>query len=159
MDYSKLISLVQIDAVRVVDAGLRTKISGGSGNSDLGADLAHEVKLAEPLADGKLVYRVAFRFNVRPIQDDADAKVTPPEALVTVRAVFEVAYGVPQFDDDAPDEDILKRFGDVNALVNAWPYWREFVQASLARMSLPTFILPVLRVGQGGDTASPVAPS
>ena len=40
----------------------------------------------------------------------------------------------------------LKAFGQINAVFNAWPCWRELVQAPLARMSLPTLTMPVFRV-------------
>lgn len=31
------------------------------------------------------------------------------------------------------------------ALLNIWPYWREFVQSLMSRMGLPPFPLPLLR--------------
>ena len=39
-----------------------------------------------------------------------------------------------------------KTFGQINAVFNAWPCWRELVQAPPARMSLPTLTVPVFRV-------------
>ena len=43
-----------------------------------------------------------------------------------------------------PEE--LDAFGQVNAVFNAWPYWRELVQSSLARMSMPLLAVPVFRL-------------
>jgi hypothetical protein len=43
----------------------------------------------------------------------------------------------------------LKLFGELNGAYNAWPYWREFVQSTGARMGLPQLIVPTFRVGRG----------
>ena len=43
-------------------------------------------------------------------------------------------------------EEGPEAFAQVNAVFNAWPYWRELVQASLARMSMPALTVPVFRV-------------
>ena len=42
----------------------------------------------------------------------------------------------------------LETFCEMNAVYNAWPYWREFVQTTLNRMELPTFTLPLLKFTQ-----------
>ena len=49
-------------------------------------------------------------------------------------------------DEESFSSEELEAFGEVNAVFNAWPYWRELVQASLARMLLPPLTLPVFRV-------------
>jgi preprotein translocase subunit SecB len=44
----------------------------------------------------------------------------------------------------------------LNGVFHVWPYWREMVQNTLARMGLPPLILPVFRVGdQYGRELSP----
>lgn len=40
----------------------------------------------------------------------------------------------------------FKHFGMTNGIYNAWPYWREFVQNTIARMGLPNITLPVFRI-------------
>ena len=40
----------------------------------------------------------------------------------------------------------LKNFSNTNALYNAWPYVREFVQAMCNRMEIPPMTLPLLRI-------------
>ena len=61
-----------------------------------------------------------------------------------VRGTFELSYRFPEEESFSSEE--LTAFGQVNAVFNAWPYWRELVQASLARMSMPTLTVPVFRV-------------
>jgi len=42
-------------------------------------------------------------------------------------------------------EDAVRAFAEVNAPFNAWGFWREFVQSSLARLELPAVTLPLFR--------------
>jgi preprotein translocase subunit SecB len=39
----------------------------------------------------------------------------------------------------------LDAFAKTNAVFNAWPYWREFVQSTTVRMGLPPLVTPVFR--------------
>jgi preprotein translocase subunit SecB len=45
-------------------------------------------------------------------------------------------------------EEHFKHFANLNAVVNAWPYYREAVQSCVARMGLPTLVLPLFRLPQ-----------
>jgi len=65
------------------------------------------------------------------------------EPAVTIAATFELTYALSR-DITVAAED-LDAFANVNGIFNTWPYWREFFQSSLTRMSLPVFQLPVLR--------------
>jgi hypothetical protein len=42
----------------------------------------------------------------------------------------------------------LEQFCHINAIYNAWPYWREFLQNMSNRMELPTLTLPLLKFRQ-----------
>ena len=44
-----------------------------------------------------------------------------------------------------PTEKELQNFCDINAVYNAWPYWREFVHSTMDRMGLPTMTMPLLK--------------
>lgn len=64
--------------------------------------------------------------------------------VVRIELVLELTYhcpGVAGFGQKA-----LTQFGHTNGIYNAWPYWREFVQSSVARMGLPGLIVPVFRL-------------
>ena len=55
------------------------------------------------------------------------------------------------------NDEHLHAFSATNGVFNAWPYWREFVQNTTARMGLPTpVIVPVFRLGENpfGDFTS-----
>jgi len=66
-----------------------------------------------------------------------------PPAL-DLRATAELVY-VRKPDAKIADADI-EQFAVINAPFNAWAYWREFVQSSLARLNLPTFAMPLFRI-------------
>jgi hypothetical protein len=66
-------------------------------------------------------------------------------AIATLRATIELAY-VHKKDQPAIADEDLQEFANVNAPFNAWGYWREYVQSSLARLELPAARIPLFRV-------------
>jgi hypothetical protein len=70
-----------------------------------------------------------------------------PEATteVQVDASFELVYSFPQDMDPPPSPDELQAFADTNAIMNCWPYWRELVQTTVAKMNLPPLLVPLVR--------------
>jgi hypothetical protein len=70
---------------------------------------------------------------------------SPEELLVRIEARFAVTYIISS--QENLSEENYEAFGQRNAVYNAWPYWREFVQSTTVRMGLPALTLPVYRVG------------
>jgi hypothetical protein len=64
--------------------------------------------------------------------------------LVRLKAGFALRYHLPAKHDLSPEH--LEAFAQVNGAYNAWPYWRELVQSTLARMGLPPVTIPVFKV-------------
>jgi len=64
--------------------------------------------------------------------------------IIGIGAEFLLTYTIGDF-DGLTDEGI-KEFGNLNGVFNAWPYWREFVQNTIARMNLPPLTIPVFRI-------------
>jgi len=60
-----------------------------------------------------------------------------------IEAAFELVYRVDSL--EGISEELVTEFGQRNALYNAWPYWREFVQSMTTRMGLPALRIPLLR--------------
>lgn len=42
----------------------------------------------------------------------------------------------------------LEKWGANNALLHAWPYWREFCHSTMLRMNLPVTMMPMISIGQ-----------
>ncbi len=75
---------------------------------------------------------------------EADAEA---EVKLRVTATFVLAYSVKSF--EGVDDDHIRAFSAINGVFNAWPYWREFVQSTTARMGLPMpVVIPVFRLGE-----------
>jgi hypothetical protein len=73
--------------------------------------------------------------------DQAEKRVGP---VVTVECAYEVDYLVREKFELRADH--VTAFKDGNAIFNAWPYFREFLQSSLQRMGLPPLVAPFLRL-------------
>ncbi|MBN1590043.1 MAG: hypothetical protein JW888_11050 [Pirellulales bacterium] len=72
--------------------------------------------------------------------------VCDSDPVIEINIEYQLTYevsGITAFKDEQ-----LNAFGCVNGLYNSWPYWREYVQSSIARMGLPPFVVPVLTVAE-----------
>ena len=139
VDLSRIVSVVQIEGVRLREASCRSAARPSEIAPRLVARPSWDVSVTkEPGDDGALLISADFRLEVR--TPDEDEEYLQAE----VRGVFELSYRIPDAERFSTHE--LEAFARINAVFNAWPYWRELVQASLTRMSLPVFTVPVYRV-------------
>jgi hypothetical protein len=91
----------------------------------------------------RLFVTLTFRVALSPVVE-ADAEA---EVQLRVTATFVVAYSVKSF--EGIGDDHIRAFSAINGVFNAWPYWREFVQNTTARMGLPMpVVIPVYRLGE-----------
>jgi hypothetical protein len=78
----------------------------------------------------------------------ADVKLLKPEVkgepFLAVKAVFEVTYRLPEGLKASREE--LEAFAAVNGVFNAWPYFREYVQTTTARMNVTPIVLPLFKL-------------
>lgn len=70
-------------------------------------------------------------------------QVKPSQSL-RVDATFVLAYSIASF-ENLTDAN-LGAFAEVNGIFQAWPFWREFVLNTTARMGVHPLTLPVHRV-------------
>ncbi len=76
------------------------------------------------------------------------------EPAIRIRVTFEVVYATPARMTDALFSEFKRR----NLPLNTWPYCREFVQSTLARMSWPVLLLPAHKTTpRPGEMAAEVA--
>ena len=64
--------------------------------------------------------------------------------MLSIEANFVIMYSLDKIDDIRPEN--IKAFAQINGVYNVWPYWREFVQSTVARMGLAPLTIPVYRV-------------
>ncbi|MCY4626045.1 MAG: hypothetical protein OXE58_00580 [Acidobacteria bacterium] len=138
VDISRIVSVVEIRGVRLREASCRSLVRPSELPEAMNVATSCDAKAGKvPPEDGALYIAVNFGLEVH--GEDAE------ESLVAeVRGTFELSYQLPEGEVFSAEE--LEAFAGVNAVFNAWPYWRELVQTTLARMSLPVLTVPVFRV-------------
>lgn len=113
-----------------------------------GFEIKHRIVSAER-PKGNLI-PVVVRFTFTGFQQEPDLETEPS---VTIEAAFLLLYSLSN--DEGITEDHVKAFADLNGVYNAWPYWREFVQNTIARMELPPLTIPVFRIVSPDKTKPP----
>jgi hypothetical protein len=66
------------------------------------------------------------------------------EEVLRIEAEFLLSYS---YDTNLPREitdEEAGAFGKMNGIHNAWPYWREYVQSTTARLGFPPLTLPLM---------------
>ena len=63
-----------------------------------------------------------------------------------LEATFVLAYFLPS--RVGLNQQAIQAFGERNAVFNAWPFWREFVQSTTVKGGLPPLRVPLFRVGE-----------
>lgn len=102
------------------------------------------------------VLRVEVAFRMAATAEETDGsderKVGKGKPAVVVECAFEADYLLREGFEATAEH--VKAFKDGNAIFNAWPYFREYLQSSLQRMGLPALAAPFLRL-QPRMTARP----
>lgn len=103
-------------------------------------------------ADTFYVVRVVLETGVRFIEKDDGSKLTDDEIKdedqvlnfmkAEIIATFVAEYILTKADTD---NKAIEEFAKKNAGFHVWPYWREFVQNTCNRLSLPEVVLPMYR--------------
>ncbi len=64
--------------------------------------------------------------------------------ILSIETSFALYYSIKSVGDFG--DESIKAFAFTNGIFNAWPYWREYVQSTAARMGLPPIVIPVFRL-------------
>jgi len=127
---------VSIRDVRLISSGCSQTLNAGRGRHSL--EINCEVKTQADKKKGYILVSPSFKLEGFPLE----RKQTKPDLVI--EAAFVIIYKAESLEG-------LKRanfeaFGQSNGIYNAWPYWREFVQNTVARMNLPPLTIPVFRL-------------
>ena len=134
---SRLISAVQIHSIRLVDDVGKSTIRSAGDIEAPKINVESSAKVPDLSKDG--IFYVLASFDLQVLADESK---TP---AATLKATFELKYSLPKEMVEVTSEE-LTAFAEVNAIFNAWPYWREFIQSTFVRMNLPPVLLPVFRL-------------
>ena len=135
-ELKRLIAEVEIEGVRLVEANAETKVRSPADTGAVDLLVNRTAEISERQDNGTF-------FVVAKIETQLVAEHAKEEPLVSVETSFELQYRLPE--GFRADPDTLTTFAETNGIYNAWPYWREFVQSTFARMGLPPVVLPLLR--------------
>ncbi len=96
--------------------------------------------------------RVFTDFVLEQSNDEDGDGQTPADSQgerLSITATFRLDYRVPDAGEFTDEQ--LSAFGQVNGVYNAWPFWREYVYSTMARLGLPPITMPVLHLGEPED--------
>jgi hypothetical protein len=144
------ISFVRLARARVWS---REQITRLIGSGDVSFDINFKPGAAT-LGDDILVVETDFVFAMNRASSDQAGERQP---IILVECSFEAEYRyVPEY---KPSERQIQAFRAANAVFNCWPFFREFVQSSIARMNYPPPPVPFLRLVRKADIRpEPLAP-
>ena len=140
----RLMAQANLDSVRLLQASAAYFPPAGGGATgpekakhSLCADV-DAVPRARIENDDKLKVHVKYRLRA--------TRGTSPQSQLALRVsvLLELNYTLPQ--GLRPSSNEVSAFSKTNAMLNSWPYWREFVQNTVARMNLPPLTLPLFRL-------------
>jgi hypothetical protein len=92
------------------------------------------------VGEDQLTVEVAFQLVY--VADETIASTTDSSDTLNATAVFHVDYSLPVRGLSSED---LKAFAEVNAVIDALPYWRQLVHSMLPSMGVHKLVVPVFR--------------
>ena len=101
-----------------------------------------DVKLGYSKKDGGDALQVFLDFQLEG-KNKAEAEEEPS---LRIAALFVLDYSLDEF--DGLTDANFQAFSNINGIFQGWPFWREFVMNTTARMGIPPVTLPVHRVKQ-----------
>ena len=128
---------VQIESVRLV--GCECRQTPRVHTQQLEFRLKHEASTTVDKRTGAIGVLARFTMRAHP-KGEGSGTV---ETAIQLDAAFLLTYSAA--DLEGLNAANFRSFGQCNGIYNAWPYWREFVQSTVARMGLPTLTIPVFR--------------
>ncbi len=132
-DVSKRVS---IENVRLLRCNCYQKPEVGRGKQSISID--YNVKVEVNRKSHFIIVFPEFKLQGFPVESKSE------EPSLLIEASFMLVYKADNLKDLSKNN--FNAFGNTNGIYNAWPYWREFVQNTIARMSLPPLTIPVFRL-------------
>jgi len=131
---------VQLKDVRLVSSKCDQSPEAVSGKKTY--EINHSTEVQVDRKSGYIVVIAKFHFEAF-----VDSNSTQP--VIIIDASFLLSYKIEYFEGLA--QEGFQQFANLNGIYNAWPYWREFVQNTIARMGLPSLAIPVFRIVETTD--------
>lgn len=130
---------VQLKDVRLIEFGCNQKQGASRGKKAYNMDYSTEVAVDKE--SGHVLVIAKFHFEAF-----AEGGPQKNKNVLKAHATFALTYTIENF--KGLTQKGFKQFADLNGIYNAWPYWREFMQNTIARLGLPPLVIPVFRIVQ-----------
>ena len=127
---------VSIESVRLISSNCLQAPVAGRGKNSL--EIVCDVKTKVDKEKGYIFVFPAFQLKAFPLKKNIK------EPSMVIEATFLIVYKAESL--DGLKQNNFEAFAQTNGVYNAWPYWRELVQNTIARMSLPPLTIPVFRL-------------
>ncbi len=133
---------VSLDQVRIQDSSFQ------SSGDWMGVPTVNTESISHSITPG--TYRFDEKSNTLDVEIAFVATLDASKAKApsfNIQAKFIARYHLTTTPPPADMRELFfGSFSKVNALLNVWPYWREFASSCNDRMGLPHWNLPVLRL-------------
>ena len=127
---------VSIENVRLINCNCFQTPNAGGGKHLLAID--YDVKTQTDKDKRFILVFPSFKLQAFP----PEGKKEKPDLVI--EATFVLIYKTESL--EGLNQSNFDAFGNTNGFYNAWPYWREFVANTIARMNLPPLTIPVFRL-------------
>jgi len=131
---------VQIQGVVLVESNVKRAADRSISQGEFRVNInIPNVQYGADRANDRLFVMPAFALKAE--------RITESEAtlILSIEATFALHYSIQSVGDF--EDESIKAFALTNGIFNAWPYWREYVQNTAARMGLPPIVIPVFWLG------------
>ena len=143
-ELARLIAKIEIEEVALLEASVKRSIRSAD-ETEARIQLNKRASLLERSDDGRFYVQAEIEFSIV----EASGSEQP---AVSIHTAFELTYRHPS--DLEVTSQVLQEFAEINGVFNVWPYWREFIQSTMARMNLPVITIPVFRLATPSDVPS-----
>jgi hypothetical protein len=141
----RLMASAQLESIRLLQADaeyspLKGTVVSAAGKAHPGLYVSARFFPEARLEAKEKMLRVSVRYLLHARRGPARQS----QLALRIRVLFELRYALPE--GLRPTSEEATAFSHTNAMLNSWPYWREFVQNTVARMNLPPLTLPLFRL-------------
>jgi hypothetical protein len=124
-----------IEHVRLISSSLRSHLTETS--VPLRLEYSISAKTTVDSEAKTLTVRASLMTCASGVSESGDS-----EEIVRIEAEFVLIYNTSLPRAFTADE--ADAFGKMNGIHNVWPYWREYVQSTTARIGMPPLTLPLI---------------
>ena len=132
----RIVNIAELLNVRLTALTVRSGLSGGGTEESLRFRINYKSRVFLTQKEG---FSVQVRFNLT----GSEGKKDSAKPLLELRCSFLLDYSLPP--DSAAKPSEIRAFAKSNAVFNGWPYFREFVQSTCARLGLAPPPVPLLK--------------